>query len=161
MSKHANTPARSSAAATKSSRRRRAAKWARVALAAAPVLGAGAVAAPAIAQNQGGSAKYSFETLDNQNDVTFNQLLGINDHGLIAGYFGSGQAGHPEQGLPTVGSLRSGQLSQRELASVSADPGHRPERPRCDRRLLVDHEQHGRHPGERQPRVRLLPRLLP
>ena len=43
-------------------------------------------------------AKYSFETLNNQNDVTFNQLLGINDHGLIAGYFGSGQAGHPNKG---------------------------------------------------------------
>ena len=93
MSKHANTRARSSAASSKSSRRRRAAKWARVALAAAPVLGAGAVAAPAIAQNQSGQAKYSFETLNNQNDVTFNQLLGINDHGTIAGYFGSGAAG--------------------------------------------------------------------
>ena len=98
MSKHANTRARSSAASSKSSRRRRAAKWARVALAAAPVLGAGAVAAPAIAQNQSGQAKYSFETLNNQNDVTFNQLLGINDHGLIAGYFGSGQQGHPNKG---------------------------------------------------------------
>jgi hypothetical protein len=98
MSKHANTRARSSAAAAKSTRRRRAAKWARLALVAAPVLGAGAVAAPAIAQNQSGQAKYSFETLNNQNDVTFNQLLGINDHGLIAGYFGSGLAGHPNKG---------------------------------------------------------------
>ncbi len=33
---------------------------------------------------------------------TFNQLLGINDSGLIAGYFGSGAAGPPEQGLPAA-----------------------------------------------------------
>ena len=44
------------------------------------------------------TAPYHFKTLDNQNDLTFNQLLGINNHGLIAGYFGSGAAGHPNQG---------------------------------------------------------------
>jgi hypothetical protein len=32
------------------------------------------------------------------NDVTFNQLLGINNDGTIAGYFGSGAAGHPNKG---------------------------------------------------------------
>ena len=31
---------------------------------------------------------YNFRTLDNAQDLTFNQLLGINDYGLIAGYFG-------------------------------------------------------------------------
>jgi hypothetical protein len=101
MSKHANTRARSSAAASKSSRRRRAARWARVALVAAPVLGAGAVASPALAHEAhkaNGAPNYSFETLDNASDLTFNQLLGINNKGLIAGYFGSGQAGHPNQG---------------------------------------------------------------
>jgi Cu/Zn superoxide dismutase len=41
---------------------------------------------------------YSFTTLDNANDVTFNQLLGINDDGVIAGYLGSGAAGHPNMG---------------------------------------------------------------
>jgi len=41
---------------------------------------------------------YSFTTLDNGNDPTSNRLLGINDYGLIAGYFGSGAAGHPNQG---------------------------------------------------------------
>jgi len=41
---------------------------------------------------------YSFITLDNMNDVTFNQLLGINNHGVIAGYFGSGAAGAPNKG---------------------------------------------------------------
>ena len=41
---------------------------------------------------------YRFTTLDNANDVTFNQLLGINNKGVIAGYFGSGAAGHPNKG---------------------------------------------------------------
>ncbi|MBO0732145.1 MAG: hypothetical protein J2P57_22985 [Acidimicrobiaceae bacterium] len=41
----------------------------------------------------------SFQTLDNPADPTFNQLLGINDHGTIAGYFGSGaDAAHPNKG---------------------------------------------------------------
>jgi len=39
-----------------------------------------------------------FNKIDNQNDPTFNQLLGINDRGQIAGYFGSGAAGHPNKG---------------------------------------------------------------
>jgi hypothetical protein len=39
-----------------------------------------------------------FSTLDNQADPTFNQLLGINNRGLIAGYFGSGGQGHPNNG---------------------------------------------------------------
>jgi Cu/Zn superoxide dismutase len=46
----------------------------------------------------GGSVSYGFRTLDNQADPTFNQLLGINNDGTIAGYFGSGAAGHPNQG---------------------------------------------------------------
>ena len=41
---------------------------------------------------------WSFSTLDNQNDSTFNQLLGINNRGEIAGYFGSGAKGHPNKG---------------------------------------------------------------
>ena len=49
---------------------------------------------------------YSFRTLDNAKDLTFNQLLGINDSGVIAGYFGSGAQGHPNKGyqlLPPYG----------------------------------------------------------
>ena len=41
---------------------------------------------------------WSFNKIDNQNDPTFNQLLGINNRGQIAGYFGSGAAGHPNKG---------------------------------------------------------------
>jgi hypothetical protein len=41
---------------------------------------------------------FTFTTLDNPGDPTFNQLLGINDSGTIVGYFGSGAAGHPNIG---------------------------------------------------------------
>ena len=47
---------------------------------------------PALAGN------LTFTTIDNPADPTFNQLLGIDNAGTIAGYFGSGQAGHPNQG---------------------------------------------------------------
>ena len=45
----------------------------------------------------GGS--YSFTTIDDPADLTFNQLLGINNRRVIAGYFGSGAAGHPNKGF--------------------------------------------------------------
>lgn len=41
----------------------------------------------AVAANAGG---YSYQTIDNAGDPNFNQLLGINDSGVIAGYFGDG-----------------------------------------------------------------------
>jgi hypothetical protein len=41
---------------------------------------------------------YSFRTIDDPKDLTFNQLLGINNSGEIAGYFGSGAQGHPNKG---------------------------------------------------------------
>jgi hypothetical protein len=41
---------------------------------------------------------YQFHTLNNDRDLTFNQLLGINNNGVIAGYFGSGAKGHPNKG---------------------------------------------------------------
>jgi hypothetical protein len=44
------------------------------------------------------SARYHFRTLNNAHDLTFNQLLGINNEGVIAGYFGSGAQGHPNKG---------------------------------------------------------------
>ncbi len=40
----------------------------------------------------------SFKTLNDAADPTFNQLLGINNEGVIAGYFGSGAAGTPNKG---------------------------------------------------------------
>jgi hypothetical protein len=44
------------------------------------------------------AAGYSFATLDDPRDPSFNQLLGISNLGHIAGYFGSGAAGHPYRG---------------------------------------------------------------
>jgi probable HAF family extracellular repeat protein len=44
------------------------------------------------------AATYTFTTLDNNADPTFNQLLGINSAGTIAGYFGVGSATHPNKG---------------------------------------------------------------
>jgi hypothetical protein len=70
----------------------------------AGALALGSTAASAATLNAGHG--YQFETLDNAHDVTFNQLLGINDHGVIAGYFGSGAQNHPNKGyllLPPYG----------------------------------------------------------
>jgi hypothetical protein len=41
---------------------------------------------------------YSFTTLDDASDPTFNQLLGINNNDHMTGYFGSGTNGHPSKG---------------------------------------------------------------
>ena len=45
---------------------------------------------------------YRFQNIVNNNDVTFNQELGINSAGTVAGYFGSGMAGHPNKGYTVV-----------------------------------------------------------
>ena len=68
-------------------------------VAGAIAMAGGALAATAQAAPLAQAATvYRFQTLDNQRDVTFNQLLGINNEGTIAGYFGSGAAGHPNKG---------------------------------------------------------------
>ena len=66
------------------------------ALAVAGVAGT-ASAAPAT-QPPDASGNFAFHTVNNNRDDTFNQLLGINDSGTIAGYFGSGEKGHPNRG---------------------------------------------------------------
>jgi probable HAF family extracellular repeat protein len=71
------------------------------AVAAGTVAGALLLAGPAFAATASHSTamtSYTFSTLDNQNDLTFNQLLGINNHDVISGYFGSGATGHPNKG---------------------------------------------------------------
>src|SRR5262252_7952191 len=72
---------------------------------AAAVVGSGALAlftgvaqAAPVASHQAAATTYTFTTLNDQADPTFNQLLGINVHNVIAGYFGSGAAGHPNKG---------------------------------------------------------------
>lgn len=52
----------------------------------------------ALVAAQAHAATPTFATIDNAADPTFNQLLGINEAGVISGYFGSGMVGHPNQG---------------------------------------------------------------
>ena len=45
------------------------------------------------------ASRYQVLTLNDRRDITFNQLLGINNEGVIVGYFGSGaDATHPNKG---------------------------------------------------------------
>jgi hypothetical protein len=89
-----------------SSLRSRKASGARFALAIAagaalaPITAAAATAAPTPALSNT-STHYSFLTLGDSKDLTFNQLLGINDFGEISGYFGSGSPAnvHPNKGF--------------------------------------------------------------
>ena len=46
--------------------------------------------------------RFQFQDIINTNDPTFNQELGINNFGVIAGYFGSGAQGHPNKGYTVV-----------------------------------------------------------
>ena len=69
--------------------------------------GTAAVALAGNTSNSGGlsastAGGYQVITLNDGRDVTFIQLLGINDLGLSAGYFGSGAAGHPNKGYALV-----------------------------------------------------------
>jgi hypothetical protein len=80
---------------------KRNAKRVAAATVASGLLAAGAVAlagAASASTVQASATRYSFQTIDNPRDLTFNQLLGINDEGQIVGYFGSGAAGHPNKG---------------------------------------------------------------
>lgn len=45
---------------------------------------------------------YRFKKLDNASDLTFNQLLGINNHGTIVGFYGSGAPRHPNRGYRLI-----------------------------------------------------------
>jgi hypothetical protein len=63
----------------------------------------GAVAAVALGWGtQPAQAGYVFQDIVNPADPTFNQELGINTAGEIAGYFGSGAAGRPNKGYTTT-----------------------------------------------------------
>ncbi len=53
---------------------------------------------PYMEMNGSLAGSYQLLTLNDRRDLTFNQLLGINNEGVIAGYFGSGAAGHPNKG---------------------------------------------------------------
>jgi hypothetical protein len=77
---------------------------------AAAALGSSVAAAPALAtplSPPDASANFAFQTVKNPADTTFNQLLGINNSDTIAGYFGSGMAGHPNKGYTLHVNFRS------------------------------------------------------
>ncbi len=63
-----------------------------------PVSGASVASRAVAPQSAMAKTKYTFQTLDNQTDPTFNQLLGINDSNVIAGYYGIGSKQHPNKG---------------------------------------------------------------
>jgi probable HAF family extracellular repeat protein len=69
--------------------------------AGAATTGAAAKVAPRVADTPPADG-YQFVTLGSHLDRTFNQLLGINNEGVIAGYFGSGAKGHPNKGFEIV-----------------------------------------------------------
>jgi hypothetical protein len=60
--------------------------------------GAGLAHAATMAPAAAPAGGYQFVEIGSHKDRTFNQLLGINNKGQIAGYFGSGAAGHPNKG---------------------------------------------------------------
>jgi hypothetical protein len=97
---HSVSPSRAAATTWRRAARVRGVTGAAVAAAAvAGSLALGGVAQAATATgHRAVAAAYTFTTLDDQADPTFNQLLGINVHNVIAGYFGSGAAGHPNKG---------------------------------------------------------------
>jgi hypothetical protein len=97
------------AAAPVASASRRAPRWRGVAragvavaaqgtLAGALLLAGGPAFAATASHHTAAATSYTFTTLDDQADPAFNQLLGINAHNVISGYFGSGAAGHPNKG---------------------------------------------------------------
>ena len=79
------------------------------AVAAASIACTGTLTATASAMKvPDASTNYTFQTFDNHADPTFNQLLGINQFGLISGYFGSGKANHPNKGYLLRGDGQGG-----------------------------------------------------
>jgi hypothetical protein len=68
-----------------------------------------------------------------------NQLLGINQNGLIAGYFGSGAAGHPDQRYTLDSPYGQGNYVNENFPGRSK-PSSRVSTIASHRWLLVGHE---------------------
>lgn len=49
----------------------------------------------------------TYTTIDNPADKTFNQLLGINNNGVISGYYGDSSVGHPNIGYTVTAPYTS------------------------------------------------------
>jgi hypothetical protein len=67
-------------------------------------LAIGVLAAGVLAWTTGSASAINlvYQDIINTNDPTFNQALGINNTSTIAGYYGSGAPGHPNQGYIVV-----------------------------------------------------------
>jgi hypothetical protein len=79
---------------------------------ALPLVGGSALAASTLqAAPAGAASSYTFTTVNSNHDLTFNQLLGINDQQVIVGYFGSGATGHPNQGYSIVPPYAQGNFT--------------------------------------------------
>jgi hypothetical protein len=72
-----------------------------VAVVAGIAIGLATAAIPALA-GPSVPASFTFRKLNNPADGTFNELLGINNHRTIVGYYGSGVHGDPNQGYTIV-----------------------------------------------------------
>jgi len=68
----------------------------------AGIVAAAFLAVVGLASEEARAGAYTFQNIINTADPTFNQELGINSSGEIAGYFGSGAAGHPNKGYTTT-----------------------------------------------------------
>ena len=69
---------------------------------------AGSTTSSAAQIASGKAGGFQVLTLNDQRDITFNQLLGINNEGEIAGDFGSGNAGHPNKGYAITAPYSQG-----------------------------------------------------
>ncbi|KAJ3141391.1 hypothetical protein HK100_007427 [Physocladia obscura] len=75
------------------------------------------------------SNTYSFVTINDAADPTFNQLLGINNANTIAGYYGSGATGHPNVGyiltapgyLTNIDVANAPNANQTQQIGINAD----------------------------------------
>ena len=109
------------------------------ALAATAALSA---AAPAGASTQIAHAtKYTFTTLDNRQRPHVQPAARDQQARRHRRLLRQRRRRAPQQGLRAPLALRAGQLHQRELPRLRADPGHRHQQQGLHGRLLVDHEQ--------------------
>jgi hypothetical protein len=77
-----------------------------------PGQGARLVAPDAAATVSTASADgYQFVELGSHKDRTYNQLYGVNNHGRIAGSYGSGNGGHPNKGYTMIAPYSQGAIT--------------------------------------------------
>ena len=95
-------------------------------LAAAQIHALGPKSTPAL-------SALAYTTIDDGSDPTFNRLLGIDDDGVISGYFGRGSAGHPNTGYTVAPPYNT--FESRHPAELDPNPTDRHHARRNDRRV--------------------------